>query len=151
MERNAYCYAAGILDGEGTIGIYRCKKGKAVLDFKLCIHIANTSLKLMRWLVQNFGGNYYQNNGGYQKKNLTSKTLYVWVISGSKNRERFLLGIIPYLLLKKEQAKAALEFVRLSGTRCPEERQGLVERCYKANHQDENPQRPYVEHNVSKL
>jgi hypothetical protein len=98
-------YVAGIVDGEGTICLHINNFGTYFLQ----IIIYNSSLVLMKWLVGNFGGKYY-----VRTKQITSKRIqYAWHPSGKKNREKFLLGIIPYLVIKKEQAKLALEFDRV--------------------------------------
>jgi hypothetical protein len=51
-----------------------------------------------------------------------------------KKVEAFLLGILPYLLIKKEQAVTALEYVRMTGVENPERRNELWEKM-KSLHQ----------------
>lgn len=129
-------YLAGILDGEGCICLYRAKRADCY-HCSLQILIYNTSLILMKWLVKNFGGRYYtRSESGYGGK--SGKTQYVWHPSGRKNREEFLLGVLPHLVIKVEQAKVALEFLRLGNqTKAPEIREQLVNRCRQLNRGEE--------------
>jgi hypothetical protein len=115
MERNAWPYVAGIVDGEGTICANYRKQG----DYILQVIIYNTSTVLMKWLIKNFGGKYYVRSvKSWNGK--PGKIQYMWRPSGKKNRENFLLGILPYLVMKTEQAKLALEFIRLPHGTAPQ-------------------------------
>jgi hypothetical protein len=132
-EKVDWSYLAGIVDGEGSIVIYPHKDRKV---FTAEIVIPNTSLVLMKWLVSNFGGKF----NVFQPKNLhgyNRKLLYRWRASGKKNRENILLGIIPYLVIKKEQAKVLLEFLRL-GYGETEKRIEFAKKCSLLNHGDES-------------
>ena len=124
MERNAWPYVAGIFDGEGSISIH--KPTDPTASYKCQIVIYNTSIELMKWLLGNFGGTFYSrenNPSGWTKT--YSRPIHRWQISGRKNKENFLLGILPYLVIKKEQTKIGLEFLRLGGTQQPEIRKQL--------------------------
>jgi hypothetical protein len=72
--------------------------------------LSNTDLRLMKWLVTYFGGQYYsQSTSGSRKK-----IEFRWSPKGKKNRELFFLGIAPYLILKRDQVLLALEFEKLA-------------------------------------
>jgi hypothetical protein len=135
---NIWPYLAGILDGEGCICLYGSEVSDCKFHSSLQVMIYNTSLRLMRWLVKNVGGKYYTRTAnGYGKK--PGKTQYVWHPSGAKNREKFLLGVLPYLVIKEEQAKVALEFLRLGlYTKDPDARKALVARCIQLNRGEES-------------
>jgi len=99
---------AGLVDGEGTI----CANKRTQGDYQLQVAIYNTSLKLMRWLVERVGGRFYVRScKSWNGKE--GKPQYMWLPSGKRNREEFLLAVLPYLVIKTEQAKLALEFLRL--------------------------------------
>jgi hypothetical protein len=128
-------YLAGILDGEGTICLYHIKNKEGGQHTGLQIRIYGTELKLMKWLVLNFGGRF---NVRSQTK-LSKKLQYAWNPSGRKNNEKFLLGILPYLVIKTEQAKLALEFLRLGNqTKDPNAKAELVKKCQALNQGDES-------------
>lgn len=130
MQSNLWPYLAGIVDGEGTI----CANKRAQGDFQLQVAIYNTSLYLMKWLVKNVGGKYYiRSLIGYGGK--PGRTQYMWFPSGKKNREKFLLGILPYILLKRDQAILALEFLGLPyGS--PKQRQEIADKIRALNRRD---------------
>ena len=134
---NIWPYLAGILDGEGCICLYGAERSDCKYHCSLQVVIYNTSTTLMKWLVKNVGGRYYTRTAnGYGKK--PGKIQYVWHPSGKKNRENFLLGVLPYLIIKREQAKVALEFIRLGSDKCPELRKPLVEKCIQLNRGEES-------------
>jgi hypothetical protein len=115
MEKKAWPYVAGMLDAEGTIQIAVDKRPNGIIGMGLQIIIANTDKKLMDWLVKNFGGRFYRrsNKRGFSSPN--SPDIYFWNLFGKGTQEAFLLGILPYITAKKQEAVLALEFVRLTG------------------------------------
>ena len=103
MSNSKWPYLAALLDGEGTICLHeRAPDGQSA--FFLQVVIYNSSMNLMRWLVSNFGGKFYTRT----KQETAKKIQYAWHPSGKKNRELLLLGVLPYLVVKREQAKLAL-------------------------------------------
>ncbi len=104
-----WSYLSGLIDGEGTIQINKTSKG----SYECRVKIGNTDLRLMHWLASNFGGVYYTETN---RNPLKHKTLYQWRIKGRRNTENLLLGTLPYLVLKAEQAKQALNYLRAETT-----------------------------------
>jgi hypothetical protein len=100
-------YLAGLFDGEGTCCIGTIK-GKNAPCFVLYVKIANTDLRLMQWLIKNFGGAYSVSSSKKDKKG--HRLQYAWRPSGKANRKRLLENLIPHLVIKKEQAILGLEF-----------------------------------------
>lgn len=109
-------YAAGIIDGEGSIGVGR-KEGSAVAvgkrgSCKLSYHLlVQVSMKIPTrvpvWLHTTFGGHY----GEYQqgKNAWGTGTIAKWSIHGTEAQES-ISGIRPYLIDKAERADMALAF-----------------------------------------
>jgi hypothetical protein len=129
-DKTKWSYLAGILDGKGTICLHEIKNDKDWQHFGLQVIIYGTSVRLMKWLVACFGGVYYVRS----KTKLSVKTQYAWHPSGKANREQLLLGVLPYMVIKREQAKLALEFIRLGdNVKDPEARKKLVEQCRSLN------------------
>jgi hypothetical protein len=131
MKENKWPYLAGIIDGEGTISISRngstANYPKVVLD----ITIVNTDERLMKWLITYFGGRYYMRNRQDSPKH---KFSFFWRLTGKANKEKILLGILPYLVLKREQALLGLECLRLGfHERNPEARYELMLKCQALN------------------
>jgi hypothetical protein len=136
---NKWPYMAAMLDAEGTICMYvTTADSKQPNHCSLQVIVYNTSIVLMKWLVANFGGKFYvrTKQTGLVK---SSKEQYAWHPSGSKNREKLLLGVLPYLVVKTEQAKLALEFLRIGdNVKSPELRRELATRCSRLNRGEES-------------
>lgn len=109
MKEKNWSYLAGLFDGEGCISI--CTNNTHTgTGYVFCIQITNTNQKLMKWLIEHFGGVYYSQDGTSRPAHW--KPSFRWRVKGRKNEEEFLLGVLPYLVVKREQALLALEFVR---------------------------------------
>ena len=138
-DKTKWSYLAGLLDGEGHITIRRAKtRNKRYrkdgsfgvstgLHYVSVVAITNTSEVMMRWVKETFGGNYYPKSNNL--KHLNWKPSFDWHVSNNKAMERLLLGVLPYLIVKKEQAKLALSNIRLGGEHTPETRQSFYEGC----------------------
>ncbi len=136
QDKTKCSYLGGLVDGEGNICIWRTEarakdykvSGKTYGSFNLRLHIANTSLILMKWLVSNFGGSYHL------KREATDKhaTAYEWRPKGEGNTKRTLLAILPYLVIKREQAILALKYIELPRV-SPEAREPLYQRMRELN------------------
>lgn len=111
-SKSTAAYLAGLLDGEGWIGVskvsdYAHSRTRKGYFFKANIAIANTYKPLIDWLQKSFGGTVREDNRGNRKR-----TLYQW---GSQNPEyitEFLRTILPYLRIKREQALNLIEFCK---------------------------------------
>ncbi len=113
-DKTKLAYLAALLDGEGYFSISKTNgyhvDGSTYPAFDLQIGISNTSKKLMKWLVTNFGQTYRPLS---QRTNtFAKKVCYQWKIESRENQEIFLLAVLPYLVIKPEQAKTALLYIR---------------------------------------
>lgn len=116
MQSKDNGYTAGILDGEGCFSIYISKRwdkrqNKFVFRPVLEISIYQADKLLIDWFVFHYGGKWYE----HTMKNST-RPGYSWTAPRGKARETFILQVLPYLLLKREQALLALEYLRLPRT-----------------------------------
>ena len=122
-----WAYVAGIWDGEGSFSIGRGGRKpnhdhpKGYYNYQLLISLGNTNVILIDWLVGMLGGAKYL---GYRPKTDKHKTGYLWRIHGKEQQRDFICGVLPYLLLKKEQALLALQTLDIEGKN-PEVRQDL--------------------------
>ncbi len=104
-------YTAGIIDGEGNIGIYPntshlTKAGKTV--HRMRVRVTNTDEWLIHWLKENYGGSIgVVDRGTLYGRNW--KPAWWWTLSCNPAL-RFLKLILPYLRLKKPQAELAVRF-----------------------------------------
>jgi LAGLIDADG endonuclease len=94
-------YLAGIMDGEGTFNIGLTKN-----KFNSRMYVVNTDERLIHWLKNTFGGLTYTRNS---LKNPHWKTKYEWIIEKAQIDPICKL-IIPFLIIKKEQAELMVKF-----------------------------------------
>lgn len=100
-----WVYIAGLVDGEGSI--YFSKIPRKYCTLQLCVKITNTYRPLIDWLEQELPYAYILTN--YKnKKHRRNKTSWHIAMTRQKDIENFLEKILPYLIVKKEQAKLAL-------------------------------------------
>jgi hypothetical protein len=120
---------AGLIDGEGHITISKSQPGPNATrkyvtksgvqtcrripydtwQFLLNIGVTSTDKRLIAWIEEHFGGTHYTDKR--QQRNW--RCAYRWRILGRSAQERFLLGLLPYLVIKREQANLALAFIRM--------------------------------------
>ena len=103
-----WAYFAGIIDGEGCVrigwGNYRADGERTRKGF---LQVGNTSKALVEWLKANVGGNYYVDTAN----RATAKTVYVWQIN-CRDAAKALRKALPYLVIKREQAKLLISFAQ---------------------------------------
>ena len=104
MSKTTLAYLAGLIDGEGYIGVKRTMRR----DAKSPIYHERIQLRMVhegaiRLLAETLGGSYYQekphaNNG---------RPLYCWQASDAL-AARILKTVLPYLIVKRESAENVL-------------------------------------------
>lgn len=100
-KKSKLLYLAAMVDGEGTIGVY--KHGEKT--YRLNIRIPNTSEKLIDYLKRNYKGN---KGGPIKGKQENWKDIFVWTCH-SEYAFKIIKQIQPYLIIKQEQANLAIE------------------------------------------
>ena len=132
-----WAYLAALIDGEGCISITRrIKEGEKLTRihktranthpykmFTMRVTITNTNLQIMKWLIFNFGGVYYQKRPANEKH----KAGYEWRPRGRSNVKTMLTNILPWMVIKPEQVKNALKYIEMTinGERNPDKREQL--------------------------
>jgi len=102
-------YAAGLIDGEGCIGLYntRTRKERRAAYYQLTVRVAMRSGAPILWLQSRFGyGTTTSHNKGSKAADVF---YYVWQ-ARNRQAETVLREILPYLVEKAPQARLALEF-----------------------------------------
>ena len=110
-------YLAGIVDGEGSLCIYRVNPAKynryQTPNFRSVLNISNTKKELFDWIEEHFRNLNHKSKKHKRsifKKNSThERWIYEWVIQGLR-LEDICTQLLPYLVLKKRQAELILEF-----------------------------------------
>jgi hypothetical protein len=107
-----FAYLAGVIDGEGCIALYRRKdkKAKRGITYAPKLAISSTDLWWLEAIRQQFGG--YIGSAGNSNWNNKKKC---WQLLFSSNEARMLLpGLIPHLVLKKQQAEVLLSALSIT-------------------------------------
>jgi hypothetical protein len=102
-------YMAGVTDSDGWIGINRSltrPQRRANARYQPQVTIVNTSMALMELFQSEFGGSIVRR----QKVKENHKQTYYWRL-GDRKAAAYCEQILPYLLVKKEQAKLLIEFM----------------------------------------
>ena len=99
-------YTAGIIDGEGYIGIIRVNRYLSNYPrYELRVNVTMCNPLIPKWLHTNFGGSYYE----FQPPSLKRKKLYEWRLA-TWRAGNFLKLILPHLRMKQEEAEIGIEF-----------------------------------------
>jgi hypothetical protein len=104
MNDLQWAYLAGIIDGEGTIGIVAPYKGAR--GGRVELSVANTSPVLIEWLRATGYGRVHPK----QRAKAWHKDAWAWNVRGHQIEE-VLSGVIPYLVIKAPHARLALQFL----------------------------------------
>lgn len=109
-------YLAGIVDGEGSLCIYRVNPAKYNRyknpSYRSVLNISNTKKELFDWIEDNFGNlnKSKKHRRSIFKKNSThERWIYEWVVQGHRLVD-ICTQLLPYLVLKKRQAELIIEF-----------------------------------------
>lgn len=98
-----YAYLAGLFDAEGSFSLVK-RKVKGNGAYNSLIRISNTDGTVFPWIKARFGGNFCALNRKQRNEG-------VWKMTG-ENREPNMLGILPYLIIKKQRAVLTLQWIR---------------------------------------
>jgi hypothetical protein len=95
-------YIAGLIDGEGCIGIYEYNNRHSFsfrVQLKGCF-----PRELIELLKREYGGSIFQG----KQKNPKHRDFTQWAVI-SKYAVRFIQELLPHMIIKKEEAKLFLE------------------------------------------
>ena len=118
LKETDLAYIAGLLDGEGYIGIVG--RGEKQKGYRATVTISSTNSEIILWLKSVLDGSVYQST----HRNKRWKDSWEWKLS-TRNVIPLLTSLIPYLKIKKTQASLVCEFqgnVRLGGYKSKMER-----------------------------
>lgn len=133
MTNEDWVYAAGIIDGEGTIS---GNTGNALRP-RFQISVYQKHPEIVVWLRDTFGGKVYpvHQNGN---------TGWSWKTNRDEDAKAFLQGIQPFLKLKQRQAELGLRFLETCKGRgtVRDERTILLQQCLITELQTANQRQP---------
>jgi len=150
VNKMNFALLARTIDTEGSMGIRRsvqkfhAETKTPIYSYTASFRVHNTDRRLIDWCQKYFGGNIYVGHSWATKHNKNWKPSWEWMLClGNKRGEQLILALMPYLLLKMEQAKILLEFVRISEGRIhvyrPSERERLWLRMKELNRRGLSP------------
>src|SRR5262245_48565153 len=88
-------YAAGIVDGEGTLELYKRQvKDRWIPQYNIRVAVTNTNFALLDWLQARFGGRFSS-----KPTNLGRRPLRTWRLMANQALA-FVRLILPYLIVK---------------------------------------------------
>ena len=117
MERISRRYLAGLMDGEGYLGILPADRENRQY-FKPAIKIGMTSPEVIKEIHLLFGGQLYIRRYGENSKYNHYKNLLTWQAVTYNLVDKVLNYIHPYLIVKKPQADVLREFLNTKEDGC---------------------------------
>lgn len=99
MEEVLKSYIAGLIDADGCINVARLSAGTPTLR----VSLANQNPKPLNLLKEAYGG-YIRISG---------QTCTAWMTNNKQTLREILTDIEPYLLIKRDRALLALEYLNL--------------------------------------
>ncbi len=95
-------YFAGIIDGEGCFCLH--KSGDRAV-FGADLSVGNTDPRLVHWIQARFGGRILRR----QFADKRCKVFYHWRLA-SRDLDAVTLAVLPYLVIKRDQAELMLAY-----------------------------------------
>lgn len=114
-EELIMAYIAGLLDGDGSFSLIRENRPNGP-TFHACIQLSNVFEGMIDLVHQLFGGSKKVKS----RQNHSKKTQYVWNVRGLDSCKTLLEKVLPFLVLKKKQARLLLDFVTSPKSHNPE-------------------------------
>ncbi|MBK9272788.1 MAG: hypothetical protein IPM48_14480 [Saprospiraceae bacterium] len=116
MSKLTASYVAGIIDGEGYIGLLRISKGnkakwQSLREFKYmpCVKVVMTNKEIIDWLYKSFGGTFETRT---KNTSPNCRVSYGWQLRKLQAIE-FLKIIYPYLMVKRKQAEVLFRYPQI--------------------------------------
>lgn len=108
MFEKDLAWAAGFMDGEGCVLVCRARnKGtKTGINHTLTLTVTNTDIRPLHKFQLMFGGYVRIDKHTSAKR---KRTIFKWIIT-SRGAVEVLIKLLPYLVVKAEQAKVAIEY-----------------------------------------
>jgi hypothetical protein len=92
-------YIAGIIDGEGWMGLVSDGKGR---NRRPQIEVESTDRELTLWLHEKAGG---YNPRSREPRNDRQKAIHRWRVGGPKAK-RLLVEVLPYIVIERRRIRA---------------------------------------------
>jgi hypothetical protein len=106
LKKSEWAYLAGLFDGEGCLKVVLRKRKKSAA-FQLNLDICNTHRGVLDWVHKKLGGGvlYSTERSGKERRKFN------WTLGSAPNMRHVLKGMLPFLLVKQQQALLAIAFL----------------------------------------
>jgi hypothetical protein len=105
LKKEEASWLAGVIDGEGSIGLYDYgKEGRRV-----CIQMGNTNKEFVDKMRKVIGCGSQVNRTKWTESHKGRKTIYFYSLKGSNRCYWVLRQILPYLIIKEKKAKSIVK------------------------------------------
>jgi len=102
-------YIAGFLDGEGHVTILKRNQYTRYPSYGLHVGFTNRDLRVLNAIKSVYGGNLFQK----KRYKAAHSSAFELRIGKRSDVERLLSDVLPYLIIKREQAEIGLAFLQL--------------------------------------
>jgi hypothetical protein len=126
-----YAHLAGLVDGDGCIMAYVAQT-EGQKWYRVHLSVNSVDKKVINHLVKMFGGSRNKRTRPHYKQGF----IWEWKLILKQSVKNLLEQITPYLVIKKQQARLAAQFLDLQG-RCPEDREALIREIQRLNQSSE--------------
>lgn len=105
-------YIAGLIDGEGTVALYNHDTkytSTKTYNYRLPrVAIGNTNMEVITWLGKKLGGSTKEVKRNKKREN--EQNFWIWTLASGYRIRQLLQVILPYLIIKREQALRVLNY-----------------------------------------
>lgn len=104
-------YVAGFFDADGSIGVY-ARRGRGGQNYQVNVAIANSGKHgeiICQHLKDKYGGTVTFRKS---KKEDTQRPIFWWRLTGGNVIEKFILDILEFSIIKKDQLGLSLQYIR---------------------------------------
>jgi len=110
-------WLAALIDGEGWVGYVKRKHKFTTYNYRAVLAVSNTERRLLEAIIEKTGtGRIYQHNRPPHENH--KRVAYTWRLNATELRV-WLPWLIPWLVLKKEQAQLLLAGLEIQATLTP--------------------------------
>jgi len=108
-KKEQLLYMAGFFDGEGCVGLNKCRSLGAThaFPYRVEVQISQVRKEPLEMFQKRYGGGIYLTKRSL--KNPNWQDVHHWVI-GDRAAEKCLRDMLPHLTLKKDKARLCLEW-----------------------------------------
>lgn len=105
MQNNKLAYCAGVIDSDGCIGMYKRPNQNG---YRIRVSAAQVKQPAIKLLHELFDGAMFIKN----RPSKNWRNLYWWEVT-SRDAEKCLRKLLPYLRVKKPQAELCLQYYKI--------------------------------------